>query len=492
MLKIALSGIVFGAITLSFAKPTVIVFQQDAEAVDGIEINIPTSNALVQMLSDEGRVTAVNWASSDPILREWVEKKKISFSNKPTTDALLNAARSAKAEYVVVLSAVVSDGKTVGALMLYKPGSSKPVWRDTKLMDIKISGKIDRVSAGLTLANTWVSALGSGPFKGYKAERDLPVQPLPKRDPLAVETVKPKENTPVEQILAKSEQLQQRGLRQEAVIYLRDSIDENPTSPELRRALLNLLILLNETELAQLEASRASEATVGNKQFYLLEAQMKLDMGDASAAQESLNKFLSREGASHETQVIQGRILLKLQQPEKAMAAFTDAIRTKPEINCQLGIALCQAIQGQIEPLKKTIAELPEQKPEEIQANYRWAMQCIDDQYSALAESFREALRSATASPKSGEAIARCAKNEIIAQSLATLVDALKIPKIHNRSQERRSLAHKLLVQAAGESLDFAKNGGEEAGSEAAITLGEALKQLNLVHEKFREELVGN
>ncbi len=493
-----LTAVLFGAAFLSQANakaPVVLMYQQMAAVDQGDDINVQLASEFADMLGKEGRVSPVVWSQTDPEFRRWQDEKLIPAPKEnPTTDEVLKVAKTVGAEYVMILSGIKQKSKVFGGLALYRVPNPKPIWTDAKEFEVLVNNLADWESATLTLANSWTSLLGQGAFSKHKPavvlpenERKLPpANNPPVKDP---EPAPPKVRD-TQKVLESVRFLLKQGMSREAVVRLRSGIDSDPLDGVLRQELVSLYISLGEKELAADEAQRFADLSLSNREFLLLSVSMWVELGQPMRAQDLLNELRAREGDSARAKVMQGRIYFALDEGAKGMLAFEEAYKESPTAEAAYGIATVAAMRGQEDNLKQALAQKTP-KSEDYEALYRWVLQSIDSRLDMIAAQFRDALQYANGRPGTPEATAKAAKNEALCRSISTLIELLAAPEKHAGSHNRRRLAHKLLVQAAGETLEAAQLGDTDLAAEAALNLGEALKQFPLIKEEFRSEVAG-
>lgn len=497
MRRLAALSLLAGAlVTHAAAKaPMVVMYQQLAMSDQGDDINVAIASEFADLLAKEGRVEPVVWSDTDPVFRRWIDEKRISVPKEnPTTDEILKVAKTVGAEYVMILSGVKQGTKVFGGVALYRVPSPKPIWTEAKEFEVLVNDVADWESATMTLANTWTTTLGQGAFSRHRPAVVLP-GPDRKLPPANEPPVKDPEPAPpkvrdTQKVMESVRNLLKLGMSREALVRLRSGIDSDPLDGILRQELVSLLMSLGEKELAADEAQRFADLSLANREFLLLSVSMWVELGQPMRAQDLLNELRAREGDSTRAKIMQGRIYFALDEGPKAMLSFEEAFKEAPSAEAAFGIACVAAMRGQEDYVKQALAQKAP-KAEDYESLYRWVLQSIESRNDMLAAQFRDALQYANGRPGTPEATAKAAKIEALCRSIATLVELLAAPEKHAKSHSRRRLAHKLLVQAAGETLEAAQIGDTDLAAEAALNLGEALKQIPLIKEEFRSEIAG-
>ncbi len=479
-----------------YATPTVIVYQQLAAVEDDRDPNIAVQASMAQQLNEARKVRAVAWGSEDRLFQQWKAAGQAPNSKAPSITELQTVARAVKADYILVVTGVKSDGAANGGAMLYRPSGARPVWTDTKQFKAQVDGVADWQSAGMTLANTWRILLDQGPFKGLQASAlpadDAPV--TPRHDPVQP-PVDPKNNDPVlpdkTMVLTSIQALMRQGLVTEAIVSLRRSIDTNPLEPEYRRLLVQLLLARGLRAEAADEAQRFASLSVANREFLLLAAEVWVELGDPSQAQSLLNDLRAREGNTALSQLAQAKVYLALDDMVKAEAAFRESIKLSPSFEAAMGLATLAAMQGNEPQMSQSMAEAGGLKPRDYDNTYRWAMAAIDRRMVTVSDMARDALQHATGRPRTPEAIAKATKLQAIAKGLAGFMRGVQPPSAHQKSHDLRRLAQDLLMQATSELANFASSGDSDMGAEATLSLGEALQYFARIREAMDQEFGG-
>lgn len=479
------------------AKPIVIIGSQRAAKIEDSDPNVEIAAYFATHLDDTGRVQAVLWSPSDETFRKWQEDKKAPAGEPESSlDRMLETARSVGAKYVCLVSAFWSNGNVQGSVLCYDT-KGKLAWRHADSMMVEVSGVKDSTSSAESIARTWAVMLSDGLLRGFPATKpddgapgeSQPTVPDRVADPLPA----PQPQTPIaadpQTYLSKAARLVSQGQNGEAIMILREGVDVLPYSGAIREQLVRVLVAAGLNEVAADEATRFGKMNPQTPALLVFSAKMWIEIGRVDRAQDALNEAKARDGENASVISTQATIDLMNGELGKAQTGFQAALANKRTSDTAIGLALASALQGQIEPMQDAIAQWQKLTSDEPAQQYRWVMRVLDGRMDLIAEQFRDGLRHATADPKSAATRSLWAKLESVANSLASLLEALQPPKNHFESHEMRQLAHKLLIQAAGDCLAYADSGDEEAGSEATISLGEALKAFGPAREQFVKEL---
>lgn len=465
---------------------TIVIVPQLAAKTEESDPNVSIAHPLAEAIETEAGTTAVIWSESDPKFRSWMEKGWATTANAPTDAEIRSAMQAAGAEFRLNVSGFKVDGQVQGSIFLMNR-DGRILWRDSKMVIVRKDGLPDWTTTAESLARTWMITLKEGALKKFFKDGSVisPTDPTPStRQPEQAPETRPEVKT----ILAQAQRQQTQGLLIEAVLTLREGVDLYPEDAEIRGGLVSALVLAGRLDLAAMEADRYSKLG-GPAQ--VASARIWLELDRLDEAQRALNEAKARTGESAGVLWTQAAIHLAGGDLALAFPAFKRAHEMAPTQESALGLAVVAAFQGQSEVLSPLKPQLSGAETPESLKLYRWMVHAMDARMDFLAEQFRDALRYASGQPKSQAAAARCAKVLSIAETLNDLLDAVKPPKIHSSSHELRQLAHKLLVQAGSDCAAFARSGDEESGSEATLSLSEALKSLAPATEKYKLELTG-
>jgi tetratricopeptide (TPR) repeat protein len=477
------------------AQPIVIIATQRAAVVDDVDPNVDIAGYFATHIEDLGMVHPVLWSPSDETFRSWQDSKLAPGGNSDAKlEQMLDVARKVNAKYVMLVSAFKSNGSVQGSVLAYD-SRGKVAWRHADNMAVEVGGLVDMGSSAESIARTWSLLLRDSLFRGLPVrtgsaiDKPQPAPPQPQPDPTPTPAPQAMPRADEQAILAKAARLFSQGQNGEAIIVLREGTDQLPYSGALREQLVKVLVAAGLTELAADEATRFGRMNSQTPDLLVSSAKMWIDIGRIDRAQDALNEAKARDGENVSVIATQATIDLMNGDLARSQAGFAAALASKKTSDSAIGMALVCALQGQSEPLQQALADWRQLTSDDPAQQYRWVMRVLDGRMDLLSEQFRDGLRHATADPKSAATRSLWAKLESVATGMANLLEAMQPPKNHFGSHELRQLAHKLLIQAAGDCLAFAESGDEEAGSEATISLGEALKAFTPARELFENEL---
>jgi tetratricopeptide (TPR) repeat protein len=474
--------------------PTLIVVQERLPLVDDIDVNVLVLPHVAESLDRDGRVVPVQWSGLDPTFRQWQSDGALgNLTAESDGRAVRGAAARLGAEFVLVIVAKkVGDGMS-GQAELFQRG--RRVWKaDPGLRPDDPPGQPGRVRVQ-NAEGAWAIFVGNAPDWGQTGRgfADTLVQqmvqgplnrlkPRPRIDEQGGGTLgaTPIDSANVEDLAAEADRLVAAGRVAQAVLIVRDAIDRNPFSADLRGLAVRVLLAWGRAREAAHEARQAASLAPDRGSFWLLAADASLAAGDLDAAADAIQEARARGVDLSQAQEVEGLVLLARGSHGRAAELLHGAATTR----ARTGRATALAFLGQSDELAKTLAGLTEPDP----ASYAIAIAAVERGLAAWVERLRDVLPKARLNPRDPAVVTEAGQVAEVAKALATLVERLPFPAGHKQSAEGRSLAHVLLAQAAHEAFDFARTGDEDRGEEATISLGEALKLLPVVERQYAIE----
>jgi len=503
--------------------PAVLIVQAYSPTVNDMDPNLSIDSYLAGEIEQEGRVTPIVWSLSDPVFRALVDDGEIPrFTPTPTEREIREVAGRLRVDYVMTIAAIKEEGQAKPIAKLYRGTSTREIWSfgsverdrqyrpvvviDGKRDDAKSRELIERHGIGLfsqsmvvtvnglpdwestsrSIARTWLALLGATAWANHP--------PHPKvANPADTNFTGPPKGLTIpasadDSILAKADELVAEGRPDMAILVLRDSIDLAPFEPKRRLKLATILMDQGLPAEAAMEARRAAQLSPDQVDLWLMAAKGWLLAQRPDEAQADANQALARNANQVAAQEILGDIYVLQGKYPEAIEAYTASIEAGPKVTAVAGRAIAYAMNLEPEKCSEDLDRLKETSPESLAVAYRVAIQLADQGIDDLAKEIRNVIPAIRLAPQSAEVIDRAGRAQKAAQSLAGLISAIPVPARHQKSHEGRDLAHKLLAQSAQETLDFAKSGDADLGSEAAISLGEALKLLPNIREQYRIE----
>lgn len=473
------------------AAPQMLVVQvKDARNIDPDKV-VPAQVQIAKELDAEGRVVPVMWSKSDAFVAALIEEKKLKWVDVPTDKDALNAASSNKIPYVLAFATVKSQGFLLATCKLYYNG--REIWKDDFNTSVVVGTTVDWDLQAVNLARSWVLKLGNGPLKSLPARPKIE-QPTPDpgtltqggNDPVGAPAPKPQPLT--QDTINRAQKLIAEKRVAEAIVLLRDTVDSAPRDPASRRALVESLVYAGYLDMAADEALRAAEIIPESAEMYLVAARAYARLGQPDKAQSALNEALARDGQSHMSHVIRGEVLLLKGRAEEAAEQFGEALKTKNSYDARLGHAVASAFQGKDADCADDLGQLPPAGEALIADSYQRTIMLMNQQMESLVVSMREVMQEGLTKGKSPALLTKALTADSTAKGLDKLIQLLKAPTRHLISHQKRELAQKLLLQATSDCVTFAQQVTEDASTEVAISLGEAIRRYNSARADFDQE----
>lgn len=505
------------------AAPRLLVAQFKEPEREGKDVNLLLDVYVAQAIDEIGQVEPVVWSITDSVFRKAIDDGTVPVDrDQPSEEHLAETAKALQADYLLVIRAIKAGDKVLPAAILYRGAGARKLWSygtwnlkeykpelmsDDKLnpnelrdlaalltkqgMDVlvvKIGDLPDWDSTSLTIARSWAMMLERTAFKS-----------LPKHPKVTSPDVHPglqgNNGQGAEVPTVNREELEKtiaeyisQGRADLAVLVLRDSIDKTPFDLDLRRRLASLLMAIGKPVEAAQEAERAAAISSDSVDLWLLAARAWVLAGTPDKAEEAMHQALARGAEGPQTQCLLGEVYVLTGDFAKAVTAYTNSINVGPTPQAVMGRAIAYGLAGEPEKCKADLAALVDAKPEQHLNAYVTAVTLADQRLDVIARSLRD-LPPAIRTQRNDPAVLSLANTLARqAESLSSLIDNILVPEKFKTSHSMRGLAHKLMLQAAQEILEFAKTGDEDIGDEGTLSLGEALKLLPQVRSKFRSE----
>lgn len=493
----------------SWAAPATILIVQNTLGSRGDDAD-PQRN-LTQLVAEgfdqDGRLTAIAWALSDPTFRDAVNERVVAYNDNPDLSTVLAAAEKMKVEYVLTVGVFRRDGQVVGRAQLYRRGRS--IWRDpdssnatgarsqgaqgdARVFTVLTSGRLDYANSLRAAASTWCQLLFDHPLK--------PLAPKPRTEtPVPEPGVKPviPEAPPVRkvengQLMTDVMKLLAGGKAGEAIALLRDAVDAEPLDLERRKALTNALVTSGYTETAAREARRAASLFSDQADLWALAARLWLSLENFDEANADLNEAVVRQPESVETRLLLAEVALGKLQTDVALPHLDFAIQHAPTGDAFFKRALARALNDDPTEAEADLAEAKK-------LGFGTDPLALRTQYSASIRVCHAAMQEAVVAIRTLVSKARANfgskdvrdDQKIVAkrlESLGGIVEVVPVPEPHKISHGKRTLALSLLAQSAGELGAFLDSGADGSANEAVISLSEAIRALQEAESAYRTE----
>jgi len=476
---------------IGFAAPELLIAQLKDVKNTKPDTILPAIAEIAKEFDQEGRVVPISWSKSDALLSTLIAEGKVKFSEYPTEKQVLEAASKNRIGYVLVFATLKEDNLLKASGRLFHNGRLE--WKDDYNSTLKVDNAPDWRGQAESLARTWVIKLGEGPLKGLAARPKIdkpPVTPgvltpggsdpegppTPKPQPLTQDTIERAQKMITEKRVA------------EAIVSLRDAVDSAPRDPAARRALVEALVYAGLFDMAADEALRAAQIIPESSEMYLIAARAYARLGRPDQAQEALNNALARDGQSHMSYIIRGEVLLLKNRPDEALEQFNEALKTKNSYDARLGRAVANAFLGKDADCAEDYALIPPVGEALMSESYQRVILLTNQRVEGLVTRMREVMQDGLAKGKSTELLNRSLAIDSEAKGLDKLIGLMKPPTRHLMSHAKRELAQKLLLQATSDCVTFAQQVTEDASTEVAISLGEAIRRYTTARAEFDQE----
>lgn len=480
-----------------YAGPGVLIYQRPVEPTpDGPVGDLMMAVHMADALSEHGRVNPVVYSQVDPVFRDAMHEGRLGpFEEKPDLRRLREIAVRLECQFVLIIQAYWQDGEVHPSADLFRTNSARSIWsygpRDkivSQSMVVTVGNTINHSHTASSVARTWAAILGEGPFNQFPASPRTTTTQQNTAFTRPVD-VGPAVGKAVDQILKDVDTLVQQGHSERAIIHLRDAIDSQPRSPELRVRLAKLLIQMGLLVEAGSEAERAARLMPHDPTLWLMAADCRLYSGDATGANNALNEALARGGEGAESRRIQGVLALRSGDYETAAARFSLSLEGGGGPEALAGRGIAHALMGELALSENDFNLLARYDSGDLARVYRWVVESIDQAINGMTNSIRDLpvlIRRDGATPQLLALIHSLAGR---LEGIASLLSDFPAPPLHVESHDARSLSASLLFQAALEIRSYAETGRDEMREEAEISLNEALKLLPIARERYKLEL---
>ncbi|HEY0868593.1 MAG TPA: tetratricopeptide repeat protein [Fimbriimonas sp.] len=482
-----LVSIVWGA-----EPPRILIVQQREPVKEDVDPNVYVLDYLAQELDASGLGSAVVWGMGDPIFRTAVLDGTLAgVPEAPSLDQALGVASKLNAAYTIWIRGVREGANAKGTVKVFQ--GRREIWKDEKTLAVSIGGEHSDTDAGRSLARTWMILLSTKPFKGLvampKAQTPViaqgqqpPTVTLPTRvdTPPATPTAKgPVDNSQLKKdvsglILAKR--------RNEAILRLKDAVDQEPMDYE-RRTMLIEALMGHDAKLAADEARRASGLFPDKAELRILAARSWLRAGSSDEARQDLNEAIARDPNGISTRIMLAEISLEEGSSDKAIEHLDAVIKIEPSADAYYRRALCRSLLGGTEGVEQDLAECrklePQPDTDRVFRRYGLAVNALRGALKQASDDQRSLLQRALVRPKDDAVREELERLERQARSRAAFMTSIEVPAEMKASHERRLLGSRLLSQSLLDLQDFLDTGSEDSLTESRINLGEAIKHLN-------------
>lgn len=458
--------------------------------------SIPMESIAAEQVYEDGRLTPIAWALTDPVFRAAVEERQIERpSDSPALPELLAALPKLRAQYIFQVYAFQKGGEIWTLAKLNR--GDKEVWKDeVRVWQSQTESQFDEENLKVSIARTWVQYLAGGPLKSLipRPIATTPaVQPGP-RPPAA--TVSPPPSQAVvdnKQLLVEAMKLMSAKQFAEAINLLRDAVDAEPADFERRQALIAALTQINEPRLAAEEARRAAHLTPEKIDLWVLAARSWIAAGNSVEAVADLNEAVARDPEGAGTRLLLGELQFDQGRYSLAIDHMSAALKEAPNAFAFRIRAFARAATGQVPDFAADLAAAkkvdPAETPEEARRRHRMSKRQALKFADEVGSELRLSVQRARMNPKDEELKQATADVEAKLRGIEACLADEPPPAQHQSSSDRLGLALKLLLQTIADLRGSFGTLDEDALTEATINLGEAFKALKATRAEFETEI---
>lgn len=488
-IRLFTASVLFVVAAVAGAQPKVLVFQRKAPFEPSNDPNVGVATEVAAELERDGRVSPIVWSQTDPLFRSIIKQGQIDCDpdNPSDADILRNAAKL-KVEYVLLVAAWKEEDNLVGESRLFRSSSDKAIWTDRKNMKVTLSSRPDWNETATALARTWTVLLANAPFKKLKQQpKVIDRTPLPQRN-----TDRPSLPNLPDSAIEGAKKALSEGKLSDAISIFREAVDNRPTDLNRRELLIQAYLRAGMDNLAAQEANSAAGLAADRVDFHLLAARCLLAVHDLESAQKSLNEALARDAQNPKVMLVLGQVHLHGGNAESALEVLLKITDKDAGAEVLTFRALANAMLGQADETEKDLKAAPLGTVEERTAWLDMARAMIMPKAEQIAMTLRQVIQACRVNPKDPNSIEQIEAASRLASGISAFFSNFPGVPAHKGSSDRMALALNLLSQACDEAADFAKTDNKDAGGEATLGLGEAMKQLASSRQQYESERSGS
>lgn len=462
----------------------------DARAFEADLVPVPMIEMTAQEFDDEGRLTPIAWSLADPIFRAAIDDRLVPQGVEfPTEGQMRDAMGKLKTGYLFVMSAFAENGQIWTQARLLR--GTREIWKDeVRRWQSQVQSQFDEENARRSIARTWTQILGGTVLKDLPQRKRLP-EPLPPVAAPNVAVVPPKPAVDNKQVLVDVMRLLGQKSFGEAVNLMRDAVDAEPLDAERRETLVSVLVQSGEPALAADEARRAAHLMPDRVTFWVAAARAWIAAERPDEALKDLNEAVAREPEAATTRLLLGEVQVADRQWDLATENLGKALETAPTVSAYLLRAFVRAAQGQKADCDKDVeaarAILAKETPFDELRRFRLCQSAAIQQGSAFATEVSVLIPRIRVDPKDAALAETLDRLSLRLEGLAHFF-ANGVPEGHRNSTDRLLLALSLLRQTAAGLRGSLASPNEDALTDAAIDLGEAVKAFEAAKKARSEE----
>lgn len=472
--------------------PGVLVVQTLVPPDNNVNPNVLVRSFFEKQFADDGRLQPIGYSMADPAFRAAFDAKKVTnFFESPTQDQALEAADQLGSEYAFVVQALKHQTTVYADAKLFK--GRREVWRDRAQISAELNQGFSLENAVASLARTWLIKIGDGPLKDMPRHANIstppvepPVEPI-RIDPDPVESAPQRaDNT---SLMEEVERLLRLGERNAAVATLRGAVDAEPLDVDRRVYLSKVLIRVGRLEEAAMEARRATSLFPDNAEFRFVSAECAIASGNLQGALTELTESLVRSPKDTTTRILLSEVCLYLGRSDHALGHLKVAEESGVTLATLFRRTAAEAAKGQLtddSDAVKTMRELWSKSAEAELASQRgFAQKFFAYSGGVFASEIRDLIQLARL--KTSEDATKKRLESLIHRVgvVERWRSATEFISLDPKSIQRVVLAYRLLAQSLAEVKGHLNSPNEGLAEEATITLGEAMKAIELAKAEF-------
>lgn len=469
-------------------KPLVLVVQEQVQEFTDRDPNLDVMRGLSKALDENGKVQTVIWSDADPIIAAaFATGKAGKYTNTPKISDVQRLNRVLKADYVAFLKASYVGGSLKGNIDFYEDIGRKAIFTDETTSSILKDGVLDLESSSMSLVNTWLTKLVSGPLKSLPGGSNVqnPVLGDPTVTPTAIIPI---DKAPFESGIAAL----QKGDVILAIASLRDAVDADPLNADVRLALIEALRRADKPFLAADEAQRAADMIPTDSRLVLAAAECWLVGGKPEKAMDLVNRALLANPKNATAKMLLGDLQIGKLQFQKAVDTYSEAIEIDKDPEIYYRRAQAYAL---LEKFPKSIADLDEAKKlglsqdeQKVAVRYRKNVSALEPVFISLATSVRNLLTEAKSFPDTKGLDIRAAELGSRCASFSDYLDKVIPPQLHQKSHAQRALAINLLLQSSLGLQKFLVKRDVEIQGDATLLQIEAMREFASAQAQYLKE----
>lgn len=460
--------------------PGVLIYQAPIKVDNKMIADKELAFVFANQAEKEFNVAPVVWSLTDPTIRDAMNRGLIGGDiDGAALPVVRNSMSAVNAQYLAIVESGAKNGRMIATLRLFKGTSSRPFYQKSLEMGAEVDGNADPDSARESTVRTWLLELKKEEWKALARNEGVPDNPSGGTGIPLSPTVEHQPIVPVEQIVATADKFIAAKDPLEAAAVLYSGIDMHPKSIDLRTKLIQVLQSIPKIDLATIELFKAVRMAPERIDLRILVARNFLKENRLEEAGTELNEALARAPEDPEVLLLAGDIAMHKGRLEEAQGHYlrANALSAGPINAFTLAIPIAASGESAetLRLLGLSASEDERIKAEQFDRLARYGRLAAN----SIGEALKNVILGVRVAQDRSPHIARAQRAQKGAECLTMLAERVKALPGKESIQEKRILAHKLLVQAAGAVLEYAKTGNEDIASEAQISLSDAIRRFS-------------